>query len=141
MTLNRDDQSDSDPATDADPLDAPVSRGWFLGMVSTLPRKATLASAALFGGFAARGTEPAIAHPGQGQFYCCSLARPDQWCSQVVGGDFWCDHGGFKRVWYCCDPSFGVVGCGECQSSSGTCTAFPNEYYCSYGWWTGPSCS
>lgn len=103
------------------------------------PRKMTLAGAAIFAGMAARGTQLASAHAGQGGWYCCNLARPDQWCAPTGDSNvFWCDHGGFKRVWYCCLPG-GLVGCGECQSSTADCHN-GSQYYCSYGWGPGAPC-
>lgn len=103
------------------------------------PRKISVASAAVFAGIAARGATTASAHAGQGQFICCNLARPDQWCAPASGTPpYWCDHGGFKRYWYCCGPG-GMVGCGECQSGTGTCHDGP-PFYCSYGWTTTTGC-
>ena len=96
-------------------------------------RRATVLSAGLFAFLAARG-ESARAHPGEGSPGCCNLARPDQWCAPHTGYDppFWCDHGGFKRVWYCNQTGY-LYGCGECQSSTGTCFNGPT-FYCSYAW-------
>lgn len=119
--------------------DAPVLRRSLLGAISlwSLPRKMSLASAALFAGFAARGATPALAHPGQGNYLCCNLARPDQWCAPASGDPpFVCDHGGFKRVWYCCQANH-LVGCGECQQTTSCCSGpncTPGAFYCSYGW-------
>jgi hypothetical protein len=105
-----------------------------------LPRRVSLISAALFAGLAAKGERDAQAHPGQGNFRCCSLARPDQWCAPASGTTvFSCDHGGFKRIWYCCTSDGIFVGCGECQSSTGTCFGGP-LYYCSYGWVERTAC-
>ncbi len=115
--------------------EVPDTRRLFLRKAASwsLPRRVSVASAALFAGIAARGAPNAEAHAGQGNFRCCSLARPDQWCAPAGADVFWCDHGGFKRVWYCCDTDGVFVGCGECQSSTGTCFNGPT-WYCSYGW-------
>ena len=105
----------------------------------SFPRRLSVASAALFAGVAARMSSDAEAHPGQGNFRCCTLARPDQWCAPASGtAVFWCDHGGFKRIWYCCTTDGIFVGCGECQGSTGTCFAGP--WYCSYGWIERTAC-
>ena len=105
--------------------------------LTSLPRRLSIASAALFAGMAARGTSDAEAHPGQGNFGCCALARTDRWCAPASGtAIFSCDHGGNKRVWYCCDFSVNpavLVGCGECISGTGTCYDGP-VFNCSYGW-------
>jgi hypothetical protein len=102
------------------------------GRLWALPRRLTLASAALFAGVAARG--PASASGSN--YACCTLARPDQWCGSTTGNPpFWCNHGGFKRVWYCCDVTQ-LWGCGECISSTGTCFSGP-VFYCSYAWNAG----
>ncbi|MDX6518690.1 MAG: hypothetical protein QOF50_1536 [Gaiellaceae bacterium] len=95
-------------------------------------RRATVLSAGLFAALGARG-EKASGHAGQGSPACCNLARGDQWCAPTSGDPpFWCDHGGFKRVWYC--NYFGYLwGCGECQKTTGTCFN-GDTYYCSYAW-------
>jgi hypothetical protein len=100
----------------------------------SLLRRATIASGALFAALAARGTDPASGHPGQGEWACCSLVREDQWCAPLSGSTppFWCDHGGFKRVWYCCYNGY-FYGCGECHNTTGDCFSGTN-YYCSYQW-------
>lgn len=114
-----------------------VSRRSLLTTMSlwSLPRKVSLASAALFAGIAARGTPPALADPGPGytNWLCCNLGNANVWCAPA-GGDppFSCDHhGGVRRVWYCCQANH-LVGCGECVNG-GTCSSGP-PYYCSYGW-------
>jgi hypothetical protein len=95
-------------------------------------RRLSVAAAALFAGIAARGSGTAEAS----NWACCQLARPDQWCGSTSGDPpFWCNYGGFKRVWYCCSNAI-LWGCGECQSGTGTCFDGPT-WYCSYGWNAG----
>ncbi len=95
----------------------------------SLFRRVCLASAALYAGLAARGPEAAFA----ANWKCCTLARLDQWCGSCsCDPPFWCNYGGFKRVWYCCYGGR-LYGCGECQSGTGTCHDGP-QWYCSYGW-------
>jgi hypothetical protein len=99
-------------------------------------RRAGALSAGLFAALAARA-DKAHGHPGQGSPGCCLLAQPDQWCSGCSPCDppFWCDHGGFKRVWYCVDTNNVTWGCGECISDTGTCWGTSGtQFYCSYGW-------
>lgn len=111
---------------EAPACEVPVSR-------RSIIRRATALSAFLFTAIAAR-SDPARAHAGQGSPYCCDLARPDQWCAPLSGDPpFWCDHGGFKRVWYCCHTNGYFYGCGECQATTGTCRN-GGTYYCSYAW-------
>jgi len=121
-------------------LDTPSSRRSALGGVAlwSLGRRLPLISAGLFTALAAWGAKTAEAHPGQGNYSCCNLARGDQWCAPLSGGiDFWCDHGGFKRVWYCCAGNH-TVGCGECVGTTGSC--FSGPWYCSYGWLINGAC-
>jgi hypothetical protein len=103
----------------------------------SLPRRVCVASAALFAGLAARGAEAAEA----GNWNCCNLARLDRWCGSCSTCDppFWCNYGGFKRVWYCCQGAT-LYGCGECISSTGSCYSGP-DWYCSYGWFEGHLCA
>lgn len=102
-------------------------------------RRATALSAGFFAALAARA-DTARGDPGQGSPGCCGLARPDQWCSGCSPCDppFWCDHGGFKRVWYCVDANNVTWGCGECQSDTSTCFGRAEApwtvWYCSYAW-------
>lgn len=113
------------------PEDELLSRGSVVGAAArwSLPRKISVASAALFAQVASWRTETAEA----GNWQCCNLAVPGTWCHSDPGDPpFWCNLGGFKRVWYCCTPS-ATYGCGECQSGTGTCFGGP-EFYCSYGW-------
>jgi hypothetical protein len=102
------------------------------GRLWALPRRLTLGSAALFAGLAARG--PASASGAN--YACCQLERLDRWCGSTSGNPpFWCNYGGFKRVWYCCDVTQ-LWGCGECQDTTGTCRS-GIKYYCSYAWPAG----
>jgi hypothetical protein len=112
----------------------PLTRRSLLGATSlwSFRRKLTLASAALFASIAARGPASASA----GNVACCNLARPDKRCGNHTGWPpFWCNYGGFRRLWYCCDGG-NFWGCGECQSGSGTCFDGPT-FYCSYAWYSG----
>ena len=114
------------------PTDELLSRGSLFASVArwSLPRKISLASAAVFAQMAAWGAATAEA----GNWNCCNLARNDHWCGSGPGDPpFWCNYGGFKRVWYCCQVN-GTFGCGECQSSTGDCFSGP-DFYCSYGWY------
>ena len=118
--------------TDLDGLaETRVSRKSLLARVSilSLPRKISLASAALYLGIAARGAESASAC---WMWNCCCLASTN-WCG--CQGCACSGHSNaFWRVWYCCSGSPSrLYGCGECQSGSGTCEMGPT-WYCSYGW-------
>lgn len=110
--------------------------------LGTVVQRACVASAGVFALLAARRPSDAEAHAPLGDYKCCALAQGTvRWCSP--GGSnpaepFWCDHGGFKRTWYCCSSGT-IVGCGECQSKSGTCYAGP-IYNCSFGWTPGGPC-
>jgi hypothetical protein len=132
MTVPSANLAEPDPVgTESQPA-APLSRrSLLLGLaVRSLPRRLTMASAGIFAGIAALGPTSATA----GNWACCTLARLDQWCGNHPGFDppFWCNYGGFKRVWYCCEGGT-LYGCGECQSGTGTCFNGPT-WYCSYGW-------
>ena len=122
----------TDSAVRSGETEAAASEG--LESRRSILRRATAVSAGLFAALAAR-TDTARGHPGQGSPGCCDLVRTDQWCSGCSTCDvpFWCDHGGFKRVWYCWDQYNYTWGCGECQSGTGTCFDGPT-WYCSYAW-------
>jgi hypothetical protein len=108
-----------------------VSRRSVLSALSkSLPRRMSLAGAAVFAGIAARGATPALGHPGYGSPACCGLAKPDVGCQAVGSNSFACDHGGHATVWYCCDGPYTWM-CGECQSGTGNCFS-GGTYYCSY---------
>jgi hypothetical protein len=121
-----------------------ASRTGFLKRVAamSLGNRLIAASAAVFVAAAARGTDKAYAIDPQCNWICCCLAYTDSahWCvaRSWTNPPYECPAGSYQRVWYCCGPG-GVVGCGECQSGSGTCHDGP-DWYCSYGWYTGAGC-
>jgi hypothetical protein len=118
--------------------EATLERSSLLGKIApwSLPRKLSWASAALFAGIAARGTESAYA--SFHNWNCCSLARMDRWCQGGAGPwPFVCNYGGYKRAWFCCYMAQ-LYGCGECNDGGPTCWDGP--FYCSYGWLEFPGC-
>lgn len=139
MTISSENHAKDGETTgiEAAPEESFSRRSVIFRSLGSLPHRASVVSAALFAGIAARGTAPALA----ANWSCCNLARPDHWCA-TGGGDpgipFWCNYGGYKRIWYCCQGAY-LTGCGECQSGTGTCHDGPT-WYCSYGWLTNLGC-